>query len=77
MRRGFDQFVFDAELASEVLELTGAAETLRAKFEEKAVTAQGPDYAAGLSAGFDDLRVNAGLTQGMRADQPGDSSAND
>jgi hypothetical protein len=39
VRRGFDQFVFDAELAAELLELTCAAETLRAKFEEEAVTA--------------------------------------
>jgi hypothetical protein len=41
--------------------LTSAAETLRAKFEEEAVAALGPDYAAWMPRGFDDLRVNAGL----------------
>jgi hypothetical protein len=60
-RRGFDQFVFDGEVAAEVEELTSAAETLRAKFEEEAVTALGPDYPAWMPGGFDDLRVNAGL----------------
>jgi hypothetical protein len=61
VRRGFDQFVFDGQVAAEILELTSAAETLRAKFEEEAVPARGPDYAACLPGGFDDLRVNAGL----------------
>jgi hypothetical protein len=77
VRGGFDQFVFDGQVAAEVEELTSAAETLRAKFEEEAVTALGPDYAARMPGGFDDLRVNAGLAQGMRADQPGDSGADD
>jgi hypothetical protein len=77
VRGGFDQFVFDGEVPAEVEELTSAAETLRAKFKEEAVTALGPDYAARTPGGFDDLRVNAGLAQGMRADQPGDSGAND
>jgi hypothetical protein len=34
---------------------------LWAKFEEEAVTALGPDDAAWMPGGFDDLRVNAGL----------------
>ena len=77
MRGGFDQFVFDGQVAAEVEELTSAAETLRAELEEEAVTALGPDYAAWKPGGFDDLHVNAGLAQGMRADQAGDSGAND
>jgi hypothetical protein len=77
VRRSFEQFAFDAEVAAEVEELTSAAEALRTKFEEEAVTALGADYAAWMRGGFDDLRVNAGLTQGIRADQAGDSGAND
>ena len=75
-RRGYE-FVFDAEAAAEVRELGSAGEALRSKFEEVAISALGADHAAWTRGGFDDVGVDAGLAQGMGADEAGDSGAYD
>jgi hypothetical protein len=77
MARGFQQFVFDAEVPAEIEDLRGAAETLRAKFEEEAVAALGADYATGAVGCLDDLGVDSGLAQIVGADQAGDSRTDD
>ena len=77
MARGFQQFAFDAEVPAEIEDLRGAAETLRAKFEEDAVAALGADYAAGAVGCLEDLGVDSGLAQIVGAGQPGDSGADD
>lgn len=73
--RSFQQFVFDAEFAAEIAELRSAAETLRAKFEEEAVTALGANHAAWTRGGFDNLGVDVGFAQRIDTDQTGDSGA--
>jgi len=75
-RSGYE-FVFDAEIAAEVGELRSAAETLRTEFEEVAISALGADHAAWTQGGFDDVGLDAGLAQGMGADEAGDPGADD
>jgi hypothetical protein len=77
MARGFQQFAFDAEVPAEIEDLRGAAETLRAKFEEEAVAALGTNYTAGTRGDFDKLGVQARFAQVVGASQPGDSGADD
>ena len=77
MARGFQQFAFDAEVAAEFEDLRGAAETLRAEFEEETFAALGADYAAGTVGCLDDLGVDARFAQVVGAGQAGDSGADD
>ena len=77
MGRSGYEFVFDAEIAAEFVELSSAAETLRAEFKEVAIAALRTDHSTWARRGLHDLSVDAGLAQIIAAGETGDSGAND
>jgi hypothetical protein len=77
MRGSLEHLVRDAEVFADLAELGGAAETLRAEFEEKAVASDGVDDAAGAGRGFKELNFDAGFLEGVGADEAGDATADD
>jgi len=52
-----------------------ATEALGTKFEKETATGDGVYYAARPLRGFDELQFDAGLLQGISADQAGDATA--
>src|SRR5260370_27037207 len=73
--RRHEDLVFNAEFVAKILKGRGAAEALRSQFEEEATASDGIDDATGARRGFDELRVNAELAQGISADEAGDAAA--
>jgi hypothetical protein len=59
VRGSLKELVRDAEVFAEQAELSGAAETLRAEFEEETVASGGLDDTAGAGRGFEELNFDA------------------
>ncbi len=70
-----DDLIGNAEILDERPERSGAAETLRAEFEEEAVARDGLNDAAGTARGFEEVRIQAGFAECVGADEAGNSSA--
>ena len=73
---GLDDLTVNGEILEERPERSGAAEALRAEFEEEAVAGDGLNDSAGTGGGFEELRIQAGLAECVGADEAGNSSAN-